>query len=57
MLRDLLKQGGLAGKDRSQGCLSDSTHLERPPKIPLISLERKHARVCLPPITSDIFRT
>ena len=44
------KAGGLAGKDRSQGCLSDSTHLERSPKIPSISLERQHARVCLPPI-------
>ena len=39
---------GVLSEDRSEGCLFDSTHLEKSSEISSLSLARKHARVCLP---------
>ena len=44
------KTGGLVGKNRPQGCLFNSTHLDKSSEILSFSVERQHARVCLSPL-------
>ena len=44
------KTRGLVGKNRPQGCLFNSTHLDKSSEIPSFSVERQHARVCLSPL-------
>ena len=44
------KTGGLVSKNRPQGCLFNSTHLDKSSEIPSFSVERQHARVCLSPL-------
>ena len=44
------KTGGLASKNRPQGCLFNSTHLDKSSEIPSFSVERQHARVSLSPL-------
>ncbi len=44
----ILQQGDFFGEDRSKGCVSVGTHLEKSPKVSSLPLARKHARVCLP---------
>ena len=39
----------LSCKDRSQGCISNSSNLEASSKVSAISLEGNPARICLPP--------
>ncbi len=42
------KRRGLSSKDRSQGCLFDSSNLERSPEVLALSIEGFHARICMP---------
>ena len=47
-VRGPVKEKRLYGQDRPEGCLFHSAHMEEPPQISEVHLERDNVRVCLP---------